>query len=186
MLLMAVRTLDHVIVRIALCKCCFWSKWFVFHTVFFSRVSHIFFFPISPSFWFRLILVPPFAIGLLAGSCPFVHPYTVQVDYHVLPRFFHFCPKHDVPSNSYSRLHRTTSPNTVFFSNRHDNSNPAVNSVFISLDIVNDYMRLSQLNSAISRLLRIAEKLFFILAIRDSFFAYRRHPHFSFLKSERF
>jgi len=50
-----------------------------------------------PSFWFRLILVPPFGIDLHAGSCPFVHPYTVQVYYRVLPRGFHLCPKHDDP-----------------------------------------------------------------------------------------
>ena len=98
MQLMAVGTLGHVIVRIALCKCRFLSKLFVFHIVVFSRVSQLFLFLITRSFWFRLILVPLFAIGLLAGSCPFVHPHTIQVYYHVLPRGFYFCPKHDVPS----------------------------------------------------------------------------------------
>jgi hypothetical protein len=43
MLLIFNRTSVCVIVRIALCKWCFLNKWFVFHIVFFLRLSQIFF-----------------------------------------------------------------------------------------------------------------------------------------------
>jgi hypothetical protein len=127
---MAVRTLDYAIVRIALYKCCFLNEWFVFHIVFFSRVSQVFFFLISPSFWFHLILVPPFAIGLqdhVRSSVPVPYKYLIMF----CRAAFTFVLNVMLFQNSYLRLHRTTFPNIVFFIHRHDNSNRAVNSVFI-------------------------------------------------------
>jgi len=126
----AMRTLDHVIVRIAVFKCYFWNAWFVFRIVFFSRVSQVFFFLYPPVFssvssWsHRLLLVC--LQDHVRSSIPIPYKYIM-----FCCASFAFVLNMMLLKSSYLRLHRTTSPNIVFFSHRHDNSNPAVNSVFI-------------------------------------------------------